>query len=79
MRFILHLRVPGHTLNGNPRRLYALVYVNGTEAKYHNVWDEGYGGMPTELRELVKRGIGQLPDLEITPKQYRELKKEFNK
>ncbi len=67
---IQHLRA-GHTANGNPRRIWALIYVTANSAKYWKCYDEGYGGMPKELKE--RHGIGQLPDLEITPKQYRDL------
>lgn len=72
MYCIQHLRA-GHDTNGNPRRIWALIHVTGDSAEYVRVWDEGYSGMPPELREKQRRKIGQLPDLEITPKQYREL------
>lgn len=68
----------GHDVNGNPRRLWVIVRVGGESADYVGVYDEGYAGLnalPDEWRERVRRGMGQLPDLEITPAQYRQLKK----
>ncbi len=60
----------GHDINGNPRRLYMLMDINGNIIK---VIVDNYSGTPKECKGLV-----QLPTLNITVKEYRNLKKSFS-
>ena len=56
-------------INGNPRRLYA-VYELATESKCFKivrVIDEGYAGLPEDLRNMTS-----LPTLSIEPREYKE-------
>lgn len=56
-----------HDTNGNPRRLYLVYNGNGDLT---DVYEEGYRGLPKELRQMK-----QLSTLEITPREYKELKR----
>lgn len=76
---ILHLNA-GNDRNGNPRRLYMLTVelVNNSFSPLDKprVWVEGYGGMPNELRTLV-RDYGMWPvSMEITPREYKRLERD---
>jgi len=63
-----HLRhCNGNDTNGNPRRLFVLYDAAGAITK---VIDEGYRGMPEQVRELI-----QLPGYFISAGDYRELKR----
>jgi hypothetical protein len=64
--FVQHVSTT-HTVNGNPRRLYLVYNDNGDLT---DVWEEGYRGMPRELYTLK-----QLSALEITPREYKELRR----
>lgn len=70
-KFVQHLKTTNDT-NGNPRRLWAVYRVasTGNFMVWDQVIDEGYGGKPTELR-----GYLELPELYITPQEYKSLRK----
>jgi hypothetical protein len=55
--------------NGNPRRLYLVMDADGN---IMDAIDEGYAGCPRWLRDLI-----QLPSIEIQPKTYREMLRDF--
>jgi hypothetical protein len=59
--------------NGNPRRVW--VVYGETEGFYSSIVtarDEGYSGRPSEFAFLVR-----LPDLEITPGEYKHILKSY--
>jgi len=59
--------------NGNPRRLYARLDGGGC---FIAAWDEGYSGshaVPEAYRDAANRA----PYIEITPREYRRILKEF--
>lgn len=62
-KFCPHLRAP-QSPNGGPQRLYVVYDDNG---EVLNVIDEGYRGLPRELRELKR-----MPDVEISRSTYHE-------
>jgi hypothetical protein len=66
-----HLRTTNDT-NGNPRRLY--VFYGRNTGDYVGIVDEGYSGRP---RAQPGIDILELNSVDITPKQYRELKREI--
>ncbi len=67
-RLCQHLRAPQDP-NGNPQRLYVVYNMDGEVLE---VIDEGYRGLPKELRDLK-----HLPDVNITRSDYHEWKREF--
>lgn len=66
-KFCQHLRAPTSP-NGNPQRLYV---VYDDDGDILDVIDEGYRGLPKELRALK-----HLPDVEISRSSYHEWKRE---
>jgi hypothetical protein len=67
-KFCQHLRAE-NSPNGNPQRLY-IVYDDA--GKVLSVIDEGYRGLPKELRDLA-----HLPDVVIPKSEYHSWKREF--
>ena len=70
---LLHLNA-GNDRNGNPRRLY-VVMENGRIVAVFNEGYEGHGAIPAAYKRLYAH-VGERID--ITPAQYRELKKRAN-
>ena len=60
-------------INGNPRRLYVRMDKGGC---FIAAWDEGYrgsGAVPEAYRDEAHKA----PYIEITPREYRRIKKEY--
>jgi hypothetical protein len=70
-KFVQHLKTTNDT-NGNPRRLWAVYRLasTGNFFVWDQVFNEGYGGKPEELRRYI-----ELPEIYITPSEYNSLRK----
>jgi len=74
MRFYQHLRAPNDS-NGNPRRLFVVYETTDQDEiqKYIStvaIHDEGYGGIPDELKDVPSIG-----SVEITAREYNFIKR----
>ena len=68
---IIHACTTNDT-NGNPRRIFVGLNCNGSIVK---IEDEGYAGRPAWVRQCAADfGLYTFP-LDVTPKQYRNLRK----
>lgn len=67
----------GHDVNGNPRRVWV---VYGADIHPHGeilaAWDNGYYGMPDELRAA---NLTRLPDVPTSAKHYRAILRAFGR
>lgn len=59
--------IAGHDVNGNPKRVFVFWAADGT---FLDAIDEGYGGRPRFVRDLIDLGEVYVPS-----KQYRDILK----
>lgn len=65
MRARQQLRAP-NDVNGNPRRCWAILDRSGDGWAVADVIDEGYAGLPAQLRDLP-----ELPPVNVAASEYR--------
>lgn len=63
----------GHDTNGNPRRCYVAIDLDGAIV---GAWDEGYRGRGAVPPELGSKAI-KAPEFRTTPGEYREILKKY--
>jgi hypothetical protein len=68
----LHLDA-GHTPNGNPRRVYAIIEVTPGGANVVDVIDEGHRGHGAISKTIPVIWFYGTDRIETTPKEYRDL------
>lgn len=72
MEFLVQNISTSNDKNGNPRRLWVVYKQSEYSCDFvvHSVYDEGYGGKPSEINKYPL-----LPTVWVMPQEYRTYKK----